>query len=552
MKKIMSIALVALLLLPLTLFAGGSKDTASTKAASVSTEKATAAEAAASVPNLAPSTEGVPASVTLTDKTVNVGYSTAIDSLTPFKSNTGRNSPYMIQLYETPAVINIDGELEPYVAKSWETEDDGFTYTVTIYDYVYDSAGNHITASDLVWFINESKVRALKPIWAKVAEAKVIDDYTLEIDLTSNIMGTIEAILGIDLMIVSEKAFTESSDEFGISCVSTSPYLVTSFTPSASLYYERRDDYWQDIALLPESVRPIVKNINYMIITEAFQLGVALETGVVDTAIDIAPSTGAQFVGKNDFAIFLQDGPQGWELFFSGHPSSIVAENQALRQAICYAIDANGLITALASGYGTQMWDVNPPSRIGFNQKWKEDSYYEYDAAKAKELIKESGYNGETLTLLGTSSANTSRLCQLIQNYLLAVGIKVELNLVDMALYTATRLDGSKYDMTVNTIGGLTLADHWSIRYDPAAYSTGDATSRKDYVLAELLYKTWVKSGWTEENIDEVRDYIKDTCIAYGMYNPQVFTIWSNKLNVKKIVRGGISGYPVFSACQYD
>lgn len=535
------------------LFVGCSKSGSSSNSSSSASVSSTASTKVdtSSVSNLASSTAGVEESTYLTEQSINIGYGTAIDSLTPFRSNTARNAPYMVQLYETLGVLTDEIEVVPYVAKSWSSEDNGFTYEIEIYDYIKDSLGNQITASDIVWFITESKARALKPVFAKVESVSAKGDYLVEVKLSSNIVGTFETLM-MDTYVVSEKAFKESKDEFGLMNVSTSPYKVTSFVPSASLSFERRSDYWQDIGLLPECVRPLVKNVNYQIILEAFQLGVALETGTVDAVLDIASSTGAQFVGNTSYTVDLSDGPQGWQVFFSGHESSILANNKDLRQAICYAIDANGLITAMCSGFGTQMWDVASPRLIGYLPEWMEEDYYTYDPAKAQELIKTSGYKGEKLVLLSTSSAFASRLAQLLQNYLLAVGINVELNSVDMALYTAIRLDGSKYDMTINTVGGASLADQWSIRFDPNAYSGGDATSRKDYVLGDMLYFTWTLDGWTEENIDNVHDYIKDNMYAYGLVNPQVFTIWNNNLNMKKVVKGGISGYVMFSSCQFD
>ena len=63
-------------------------------------------------------------------------------------------------------------------------------------------------------------------------------------------------------------------------------------------------------------------------------------------------------------------------------------------------------------------------------------------------------------------------------------------------------------------------------------YSTGDGTSRKDYVLGELLYETWTPDGWTEENIDKVHNYLKESCIAYGLFNPYNFCVWSNEIGL--------------------
>jgi ABC-type transport system substrate-binding protein len=446
-------------------------------------------------------------------------------------------------------VFDSEKELNPWVAKSWDTEDNGFTYSIEIHENVVDSEGNAITAADIVWFIEKSMEAKLKPVFAKVESVSVTGDYTLDIKLKSNIVGTIQTIL-TDTFVISQKAFEASADEFGSAVVTTSPYKVTEFTASSTLTFEKRDDYWQDENNLPETVRPMVEKLRYHTISEASQMGIALETGVIDLALDVPASTGEQFVDNSQFTVSLSEHVQGYQMFFSGADTSVVADDVKLRQAICYAIDAEGLIAGLANGYATQMWDPASTQMIGFNEKWKEEDYYTYDREKAIQLLEESGYNGETLSLLGVSTTFNQQMAQIIQNYLGDIGVKVELNLVDMALYTSIRLDGTQYDMVLNTIGGSYLADHWAIRYDPAAYPSGDATSRKDEVLAELLYKTWTAEGWTEENIEEVHDYLVENVISYGLVAPLVFTIWNNDIALEKEVKE-FAGYIAPAASTY-
>ena len=486
----------------------------------------------------------------LSDKVVNAGFGTAIDTLSPFRSNTARNAPYFVQLYETLAVLDSDVQLQPYAAKTWKTDDNGFTYDVELWDNISDSEGNKITAADVVWFIKESQVRGLKPVFSYVESIEQTSEYTFTMKFTTNKVGTFETLVQ-DVYIISEAAFKASPDEFATSVVSTSPYKVTDFVASASLSMVRRDDYWQDIDKLPESVRPIAAGINYMIITEASQMGTALETKKIDVAIDIPSTTGAQFVNNNAFKVNLTDGPQGWQIFFSGADNSVVANNKELRQAICYAINNEALIMGLSAGYATQMWDVASPLVMGFNPEWKNEEYYPYDVAKAKELLAASGYKGEQIRILSSSSANSSRNGQFVQNFLMQLGMNVTLDSPAMASFTAQRLDGTKYDIVVLTVGGFSLADQWSIRFDPAAYETGDGTSRHDYELAEMLYKTWTVDGWTQENIDAVHEYIKENAYAYGMVNPQVFTIWRADAVPAKEVTGGISNYVIPTACEY-
>lgn len=475
------------------------------------------------------------------DGVLDIGYGQTPDSLTPFRPETNRDAPYMNLMCESLAVVDSNKELQPWIATDWTTEDNGFTYTINIHEGITDSEGNPVTASDIAWYINTAKEKALKPVFAKVDSATATSDTSLELKMNNNIVGGFEKVM-TDSYAISQAAFEASEDEFGSALVSTSPYVVTEFTGNSVLTLERRDDYWQDVENLPECVRPVVDKISFHSIPEAAQMGIALETGEIDMAMRVDSSTGAQFVGNDNYTVELTEGHQGWQLFFSGADTSPCAEDVNLRQAICYSIDAEGLITGLCAGYGTVMYDAHSPIMIGYNPEWENEEYYPYDVEKAKELLAASNYDGQELSILVSSATFSQRLAQMIQNYMMAIGVNVKLNIVEPALYTATRLDGTKYDMVINTIGGTYLSDAWAIRYDPAAYETGDATSRHDYDLADLLYATWTPDGWTQENIDKVHEYLRDSAIAYGMVNPQNMTIWRNDLDLQTEVKE-IAGY---------
>lgn len=472
----------------------------------------------------------------IADGVLDVGYGAAIDTLTPFRSNVANDAPYMINLYESLGLTNSDGELELWVAKSWTTED-YFTYDIEIYDYVTDSAGNNITADDIVWFIEEAKTRGLKPCFTKVESVEKTGDYTIRLKMNTNMIGSFDAVM-LATFAVSKDAFLASENEFATQAVTTSAYEVTEFVASATLKFERRDDYWQDIELLPKAVRPQVQSCKYHIITEASQMGIALETNVIDVAIQMDNSTAIQFIDNPDFHVEITDGTKGWTLFFSGSEERPAGRDEKLCQAICYAIDTEAMVVGLCNSaeYGDVMADPCGQGLIGFDPEWKNEDYYSYNPEKAKEILAESDYNGETLSILCSSATFNQRMAQMIQAYCGAVGINVELNSLDIAGVMAIRLDGSQYDMFINTIQGPFLADHWSIRYDPAAYSTGDGTSRHDYELAELLYKTWTVEGYTKENIDEVHDYLRDHAIAYGLINPKIFTVWNNECGLEEEV----------------
>lgn len=474
----------------------------------------------------------------LEDGVLDVGTGINWDTLTPFRSNIGNNAPYAPLLYETLAKLTYEKDYVPIVAKSWSAEDDGVTFNIEIYDYVTDSAGNKITASDIVWMIEASMEAGLKPAFAKVDSVEQTGDYTLKVKMKQDMVGAFEQIL-TNTFVVSKAAYEASKDQFATEVVSTSQYRLTEFISGSVISFEKRDDYWQKDNLIPTVNAANVDKISFHIITEASQAGIALETGKIDAYTILDPNTATQFEGNDKFTMKATSYINGYQMFFSGHPSRLVAEDKYLRQAIAYAVDAEGLITGVFAGYGKTMHDPIADTSFGYLDKWKSEEYYPYDVEKAKELLAKSNYNGEELELLATSSTTMQRVSQMIQAYCLQIGVKVKLNLVDQALYTATRLDGSQYDMVLNHVGGDSLPDHWSIRYDGNAYKTGDATSRRDEVLNEMLYKTWTRKGFTEENIDAVHQYLKENMYAYGMVQPQNIDIWRSDIGLIETIQTG-------------
>ncbi len=478
------------------------------------------------------------------DGVLDIVAGAGLTSLTPFVTNGGRDQFYWKMTYESLGYMNYDKELTPRVAKEWHT-DDNLTYTITIYDNVYDSEKNHITASDIVWFINEARTRALKPVFGKIEDCQQVDEYTLTVTLKANMIGVFEYIME-DTFVVSQKAFEESGDEFATKCVSTSQYKITEFTPSSDWAYELRDDYWGDPENLDEEIRGKVQKIKFHVISEASQVTAAFQTGLVDYADGANIAVVSQFLNNPEFTILEYEGHQGYQLFFSGYekgnnPDSdadtkAVANDEKLRQAICYAINNQALIDGYAQGHGSPLYDVCPSFYKGWQKSWESEDYYNYNPDKAKELVAESDYDGRSLVIL--VSGALSRIGEIIVNDLAAVGINAELYSPESAQLMQIRLNGEYYDMFINTIGGTYLPDHWSIRYDMNAYKTGDGTSRHDAVLAELLYKTWTVEGFTTENINEVHNYLKEHAIGYGLFNMNNFCIYSNKLTLVNEVDG--------------
>ncbi len=406
-------------------------------------------------------------------------------------------------------------------AKEWSVADDGVTYTVELYDYITDAEGNPVTAEDVVWMIEESIAAKQKACYAKIDTVKVIDAKTFEVKMKSDVAENFEICMA-STYLVARKAFEASADGFATASVTTAPYKVTEFVASNSCAMELRDDYWQKEELLPPELKNRVKKLTYKTITEVSQQQIALETGVVDAFASINATIVHSFEENNAYQVLSAPGAVGQNIYCSGHESRPIASDVNLRRAIFTCLDVDGLIKGAQDGRAEPMHDFVPRTSTGYVTKWDNEDYFVYNPEKAKEYLKESNYKGEALILSGGTSVQ--KVAQLIQGYCLAVGINIELQIEDQALLSTHANDGSTWDLALSNQGNG-LINVWTNRFDNTAYAMGDAMSRHDDELQELLEFTWQVKNFTEENIDKVHKYIMDNAYARGLYLPFTITV---------------------------
>ena len=116
------------------------------------------ASASSSTTEQASSSQATAQTTTADGKSViRVGIGSDPASFGPFEAGgNGKNATFRT-IYEPLAEYQgVGGECKAVVAKSWEKVGD-MTYHLTIWDNVYDTAGNHFTADDVVFVCNSMK-----------------------------------------------------------------------------------------------------------------------------------------------------------------------------------------------------------------------------------------------------------------------------------------------------------------------------------------------------------------------------------------------------------
>ena len=230
-------------------------------------------------------------------------------TLSPWGTNTGFE--YLQEVYEDLFEQDDSGDMYPVLADKSKGEFGGYDhkagsgdYTVYLYDYIKDSAGNPITASDVKFSFEYQLNNATTSGWKKFQSVEVVDDTTCIFHFSSELtqIGELKNIWA-RCPIVSEAAFNASQSQFASDMCGTGPYMLESYASGASVVLVKNPNYWQtDASLLTQRQQANADKITYDFIDEAAQQVIALETGSVDAVYNVSASNLADFQEGGSYA----------------------------------------------------------------------------------------------------------------------------------------------------------------------------------------------------------------------------------------------------------
>lgn len=458
-------------------------------------------------------------------KGATVRYAISYDpgSLSPWAMTMAGYAVYPSVYESLFAYDSLGGEIKPQIGKELIATDDPLVYQVKIFDYVQDSQGNPLTAADVKFSIDSCKATKTWADLNYVDSVDVIDDTTVELHFNQVMSGTVNSVM-TQTVIITQAAYEASADEMTSEPVGTGAYVVTEYVKGSKISMSKNENYWQtdEEYLNPCSVAN-VDNIDYMVIGNPTQIANSLQSGDIDLAS----------VDSANLGFFMSDGEalDGYTvdqrmtnliygLMFNCSDNS-ECNNQLLRQAICYAVDKQMLIDGAADGLGVPCVTFGNSTFPGYQSKWEEEDYYNFDLEKAKELLAESGFDtGKTLKLMTSNDTTASMAAQIVQAELLELGLNVELISYESVMFTTTQEDPTQWDILINIFGSSgILANIYNYPFNTNNHDYGNYCFSKDEQLQEKYDTVMAIGGNTEENMDALHSYVKESAQGIGLWS---------------------------------
>jgi len=329
--------------------------------------------------------------------------------------------------------------LVPELAESWEVRKDQPTkWVFKLRKGVTFHDGSPFNA-DAVVFSYESIKKKDAPHFDPYGSGQVsfrlasltgvtkIDDYTVEFETgkpTSFVPYQV-----CYMVIVSPAQWQKVKDwrKFAEQPSGTGPYRVTRFVPRERLELEANKTYWD------AKRRPKIDKLVLLPMPEPTTRLAALRSGQVDW-IEVPPPDSIPQLKGAGFQIVMNSYPHNWThtLRLDKEPWS----NKLVRKAANYAVDRVGICKNLLNDTCIPATGIVYKGHPWFG---KPKEVYDYNPAKAKELLRQAGFDGSkhparAVHLISTSGSGQMlplAMNELIQKNLKEVGIDVDLQPVE-------------------------------------------------------------------------------------------------------------------------
>ncbi len=355
---------------------------------------------------------------------------------------------------------NLDLDLEPGLAESWEYEDD-LTLKFKLREGVEFHNGEPFNA-DAVKFTfdrllgEEGAKGPQQSNYTSIESVEIINDYEIVFHLNTPDPVLLTKLAGYGAMIVPPKYVQENTEEFfNDNPVGTGPFKFVDYKRDQHITLEKNENYWKEDL-------PKLDEVTFRFIPEASTRLAELQTGKIDIMkrVEIAQADTV----KESAHINLEEVGTPTVMSVRFDVGYDVVDDKLVRQALNYAVDKEAIIEEILDGYGEPISTYQSDLSFGNNTELEP---YPYDPEKAKELLKEAGVKeGTELELYAPGNDGTFKeIAQIIAFYFEEVGIKLNIKNADSTTMNSDLIpQGKAGHMYRQGWGG------WTLDFDNTAY----------------------------------------------------------------------------------
>lgn len=369
------------------------------------------------------------------------------DSLDPHKALAAGTKEILFNVYEGLLKPDSQGNNIPAVAESYTVSEDLMTYTFKLRDGIKFHNGKNVTADDVKYSIDKfagisDGSEPLVSAFSVIEEVNIIDDKTVDV-----VLNTPDTDLPTYLAMVSAAIIPKDNENPDTVAIGTGPYKYVSRSPQENIICEAFDDYWGEKAN--------IKNVTFKVEANADSIVMDLLGGSIDFYARLTIDQVKQL--NDEFSVYEGTMNLVQALYLNNNVKPF--DDVRVRQALSYATDVDEILDITAEGKGTKIGSSMFPA---FGKYYDESlsELYPTDIEKAKELLKEAGYeNGFNMTITVPSNYQPHiDVAQVLAEQYKKIGVNAEIQLVQWNSWLSDVYTGRNFESTVIGVDASYLA----------------------------------------------------------------------------------------------
>lgn len=387
-------------------------------------------------------------------------------SMDPYRYDEGPTNQIMLHIYEAMVAQNADMSFGPCLAESWETSEDGLTWTFHLREGVKFHDGDVMDSGDVVASIklasNPDSPSAYSSYTSSFESVEAPDANTVVIktERPNPLMLFDVAQLYV---LKQEIAEVGTEEQVADNVIGTGRYKFVEQVKEDHIDLAANEDYWGEV--------PAIKNVRFRPITNEATRTATMLTGDVDFTIDVSARDIDRLDATEGISVIKQKGLREIYLNLDSREDSPLFPGQKnpmsdvkVRQAMYLAIDEGTIIKNIMNGCAYEMNSVVPEDYVGYTEVTREA----YDPEKAKELLAEAGWDGSHELVFSVPTGNSIReqAAVIIQQNLQEIGIKTKIESADFATHL-TKVREGNYDLGLIGSGGSPDPSECVINFKP-------------------------------------------------------------------------------------
>lgn len=451
--------------------------------------------------------------------------------------------------------VGQDGTLQPGQAETWETSEDGLTWTFHLRDGLKWSDGTPLTANDFVYSWQRVCDPAVAAPYAETVLGMVKgydeaiagdvtalavsapDDLTLVVELSApcSYFGSLAAFA--TLSPVQQATVEANGDAWAVApetYVSNGPFYMTEWVPGSHITFSKNPNYWNADAIK-------LDRLKFLLIEDSNAAYSAYQTGEALMIKDVPTEEIPSLEGNGEFYV----DPIIGTYYLSLNLTEEVFQDARVRQALSLAIDREYVAGTLMQGTYTAASNFMGPGWVDTDgsefmananggQPYIDVTDYEGNLAKAKELLAEAGYpDGEgfpTISYTTNDAGYHKVVAEYLQQAWAELGITLDVNIVEWASFTPMRR-AQEYDAARNGwVGDYSDPSNMLELFYSSNGNNDGKFSNAEFDAAIDLSRTTLDAAERSQALHTAEDILMEEagCIPVAYYND--FWLQSDKI----------------------